>query len=71
MVFAAAPSTSGTGCDVLVQSEDDETCQGFTGIPVPRPVRILVRSGSTGSGPAARALVDALTTSMRSLGEEV
>jgi hypothetical protein len=50
-----AVTLSGTGCDVLVQSEGARTCQGFRGIAVSRPVRILVRPGSADVPDAAEA----------------
>jgi hypothetical protein len=68
---AAAESGAGVGgFDVLVQSQAAGTCAGFTGIPVERPVRILVRAGASEAQATASELVEALLRRLGGLGVE-
>jgi TIR domain-containing protein len=65
-------TADGEGCDVVLQFQGAHTCQGFSGVAVPRPVRILVRAGMPGTAAdAAERLVGALARNLRSLGTEV
>jgi TIR domain len=62
--------TAAAGFDVLVQSQVERTCRGFTGVPVDRPIRILVRAGGSGTATTASNLVDALLRRLGGLGVE-
>jgi hypothetical protein len=65
------PTESRSGCDLLVQSQEEAECRGFRGIAVARPVRLLIHSSSATTQQAARELFDALMALARSLGAQV
>jgi TIR domain-containing protein len=56
------------GCDLLVQSELDRRCRGFTHLAPPRPARILLRPGSQAAHATTHELTDALVAEVSSIG---